>query len=287
MDRTSFPEEQEQFEVYKTVAQKLGSNPVIIRTLDIGGDKHLDYFEIPEEDNPFLGYRAIRISLDRQDLFKTQLRAILRASHYGHVKLMFPLISSVDEVKKAKDILEEAKQELRREGLPYRENIEVGVMIEVPAAVMIADLLAEEVDFFSIGTNDLVQFALAVDRMNDQISHLYEPCHPAVLRLLKMTVDAAKRKGIQVGVCGELAGDARALPIWLGLDVDELSMSSHTILQVKERLLCTKQEDSRRLLDDLLKCRTSQEIYNELSRFNTSAEQPKEIPQAASPAQMD
>ncbi|MBJ6363258.1 phosphoenolpyruvate--protein phosphotransferase [Paenibacillus sp. GCM10012307] len=287
MDRHSFPSEQEQFEVYKAVAQKLDSHPVIIRTLDIGGDKQLDYFEIPEEDNPFLGYRAIRISLDRQDLFKTQLRAVLRASHYGHVKLMFPLISSVEEVQKAKKVLEEAKQELRQENLPFNENIEVGVMIEVPAAVLIADLLADEVDFFSIGTNDLVQFALAVDRMNEQIAHLYEPCHPAVLRLLKITVDAAKRKGIPVGVCGELAGDARALPIWLGLDVDELSMSSYTILQVKERLLRTNQEDSRRLLDDIMKCRTSQEIYDQLETFNANVDQLQQIPQAASPAQMD
>ncbi|WP_270172088.1 phosphoenolpyruvate--protein phosphotransferase [Paenibacillus sp. SYP-B4298] len=283
MDRFSFPGEQEQFEVYRKVAERLKTRPVIIRTLDIGGDKQLDYFEIPEEDNPFLGYRAIRISLDRQDLFKTQLRAILRAACYGHVKVMFPLISSVEEVRKARMLLEEAKEELRQAGLPYKEDIEVGVMIEVPAAVMIADLLADEVDFFSVGTNDLVQFALAVDRMNEQIAHLYEPYHPAVLRLLKLTVDAAKRRGIPVGVCGELAGDARALPIWLGLDVDELSMSSHTILNVKERLLNTSQEDSRKLLDELLACRTSQEIYDRLGDFNSRTDRLREATRCASP----
>lgn len=283
MDRIDFPGEQEQFEVYRTVAERLKTRPVIIRTLDIGGDKQLDYFEIPEEDNPFLGYRAIRISLDRQDLFKTQLRAILRAACYGHVKLMFPLISSVEEVRKARMLLEEAKAELRQAGLPFKEDIEVGVMIEVPAAVMIADVLADEVDFFSVGTNDLVQFALAVDRMNEQIAHLYEPYHPAVLRLLKMTVDAAKRRGIPVGVCGELAGDARALPIWLGLDVEELSMSSHTILNVKERLLATSQEDSRKLLDELLACRSSQEIYDKLGEFNSRTDRLRESTRCASP----
>lgn len=267
MDRNRFPKEEEQFEVYRSVAEKLEGEPLVIRTLDVGGDKQLDYFELPEEDNPFLGYRAIRISLDRQDLFKTQLRAILRASYYGQVKLMYPLISSVDEVRAANAILNEAKRELEQEGHPFDKGMKIGIMIEVPAAVMIADLLAQEVDFFSIGTNDLVQFTLAVDRMNEEISHLYEPYHPALLRMLRMTVEAAKRSGITVGVCGELAGDLRALPIWLSLDVDELSMSSHAILQVKERLLCTSQEESRIVFQKLHDCRTSSEILEHLSGF--------------------
>jgi phosphotransferase system enzyme I (PtsI) len=267
MDRNRFPKEEEQFEVYRSVAERLGGEPLVIRTLDVGGDKQLDYFELPEEDNPFLGYRAIRISLDRQDLFKTQLRAILRASYYGQVKLMYPLISSVDEVRAANAVLNEAKRELEEAGLPYDKGMKIGIMIEVPAAVMIADLLAEEVDFFSIGTNDLVQFTLAVDRMNEEISHLYEPYHPALLRMLRMTVEAAKRSGITVGVCGELAGDLRALPIWLSLDVDELSMSSHSILHVKERLLCTSQEESREVFQKLHACRTSTEILEQLNGF--------------------
>ncbi|MFX3633381.1 MAG: phosphoenolpyruvate--protein phosphotransferase [Candidatus Pristimantibacillus sp.] len=270
MDRNRFPREEEQFEVYRSVAERLEGEELIIRTLDIGGDKQLDYFNMEEEDNPFLGYRAIRISLDRKDLFKTQLRAILRASHYGQVKLMYPLISSVEEVRAANTILSEAKLELEQEGLPYDRSMKVGIMIEVPAAVMIADLLAQEVDFFSIGTNDLVQFTLAVDRMNDEISHLYEPFHPAVLRMLKMAAEAAKRHNIKIGVCGELAGDLRALPIWLSLDVDELSMSSHSILHVKERLLCTRQEDSRSLLPELLECRTSADIHQKLKQFMDS-----------------
>jgi len=278
MDRLDFPGEEEQFEVYKSVAEKLGEDTVIIRTLDIGGDKQLDYFNIDEEDNPFLGYRAIRISLDRKDLLKTQSRAILRASRYGHVKMMFPLISSVEEVRAAKAVLEEAKQELLDEGLPFNAHLQVGVMIEVPAAAAIADLLAEEVDFFSIGTNDLVQFVLAVDRMNDQIAHLYEPYHPAVLRMLKMTVDAAKRRGIPVGVCGEMAGDTLALPIWLGLDVDELSMSAPAILHIKERLLQTKQSDCRQLLELLLSCRTSREMRQQLESFRRAVGAPEETP---------
>ncbi|MEV5024929.1 phosphoenolpyruvate--protein phosphotransferase [Paenibacillus sp. LPE1-1-1.1] len=267
MDRNRFPKEEEQFDVYRSVAERLGGEPLVIRTLDVGGDKQLDYFELPEEDNPFLGYRAIRISLDRKDLFKTQLRAILRASHFGKVKLMYPLISSVDEVRAANAVLNEAKLELEEAGIPYDKGMKIGIMIEVPAAVMIADLLAEEVDFFSIGTNDLVQFTLAVDRMNEEISHLYEPYHPALIRMLRMTVEAAKRAGISVAVCGELAGDLRALPIWLSLDVDELSMSSHSILQVKQRLLSTSQIESREVFEQLHSCRTSTETLALLTAF--------------------
>ncbi|RAP78081.1 phosphoenolpyruvate--protein phosphotransferase [Paenibacillus montanisoli] len=265
MDRTRLPREEEQYEVYRSVAERLDQKPLIIRTLDIGGDKQLDYFELPEESNPFLGYRAIRICLDKTELFKTQLRAILRASHYGNVKIMYPLISSVEEVRAANALLETCKQELRAEGIGFAENIEVGIMIELPAAVLIADILAEEVNFFSIGTNDLVQFTLAVDRMNEQISHLYEPYHPAVLRMLKLTIEAAKRAGIHVGVCGEMAGDLQALPIWLALDVDELSMSAHAILPVKERLLTLKQQDARSLFDQLLRCSTSAQIHELLA----------------------
>ncbi|WP_152392278.1 phosphoenolpyruvate--protein phosphotransferase [Paenibacillus guangzhouensis] len=267
MDRQHFPEEEEQFDVYREVAEKVSPNTVVIRTLDIGGDKHLDYFALPEEDNPFLGYRAIRICLDRKELFKTQLRAILRASHFGNVKIMYPMISSLDEVREANAVLEEAKRELDEEGIPYNTAIQVGIMIEVPAAVMIADLLAEEVDFFSIGTNDLVQYVLAVDRMNEQIAHMYNPFHPSILRMLKMTVDAAKAKGITISVCGELAGDERALPLWVALGVHDLSMSAHSILHLKSRVLEMCEKECVEMKGRLFSCRTNREIEQLLNDF--------------------
>jgi len=268
MDRKSLPDEEEQYEVYRQAVGKLGDKPIIIRTLDIGADKQLDYMPLPEEDNPFLGYRAIRISLDRKDLFKTQLRAVLRASAHGNVKIIFPMISSLDEILEAKQLLEEAKRELAARGVPYKPDIPVGIMIEVPAAVAIADLLAKEVQFFSIGTNDLIQFSLAVDRMNENIAQYYDPYHPAVIRLLKQTVDAAKANGITVGVCGELAGDVKALPIWLGLGVDELSMSVHSLLHVKERLLLARQSEGRELLERVLRCGTGNKIIEILNEYD-------------------
>ncbi|WP_042199368.1 phosphoenolpyruvate--protein phosphotransferase [Paenibacillus camerounensis] len=267
MDRHSFPTEDEQFEVYKLVAEKVGGSTVVIRTLDIGGDKHLDYFQLPEEQNPFLGYRAIRISLDRKDLFKTQLSAILRASHYGNVKIMFPMISSVEEVQAANAVLNEVKQELDERDIPYNRSIPVGIMIEVPAAVMIADLLAEEVDFFSIGTNDLVQYVLAVDRMNEQIAHMYHPYHPAVLRMIRMTVQAARSAGIDVSVCGELAADERSLPLWLELGISNLSMSPQALLRVKHRTLNTLASDARETAKACFRYKTSLETEEVLGAF--------------------
>ncbi|WP_054940202.1 phosphoenolpyruvate--protein phosphotransferase [Paenibacillus ihuae] len=280
MDRHSFPTEEEQFEVYKLVAEKVGSNSVVIRTLDIGGDKHLDYFQLPEEQNPFLGYRAIRISLDRKDMFKTQLTAILRASHYGNVKLMFPMISSVEEVQAAKAILNEVKSELDEQGIPYNRKIPVGIMIEVPAAVMIAELLAEEVDFFSIGTNDLVQYVLAVDRMNEQIAHMYHPYHPAVLRMIRMTVQAARDVGIDVSVCGEMAADERSLPLWLELGIRTLSMSPQALLRVKHRTLNTLAAEAKETAKACFRHRTSLQTEELLSAFavrsGAASEAPKE-----------
>lgn len=271
MDRDHFPSEEQQFEVYKAVAEKLKGETVIIRTLDIGGDKQLDYYEMPEEENPFLGFRAIRFSLERKDLFKVQLRAILRASVYGDVQIMYPLITSVEEVREANAVLAEAERELTAEGVPHRAHVPTGIMIEVPAAVAIADLLAAEVSFFSIGTNDLIQFTLAVDRMNEQISHLYEPYHPAILRMLRTVANAAKLRGIPVSVCGEIAGDVNALPIWLGLGIEELSLSAQAILPVKECMLRTKASESRQLLDEMFKCTTAREVRLLADRFHAVA----------------
>ncbi|MZQ81719.1 phosphoenolpyruvate--protein phosphotransferase [Paenibacillus sp. 5J-6] len=266
MDRDSLPGEDEQFEVYLHAAKQLKGRPIVIRTLDIGGDKKLDYMPLPKEDNPFLGYRAIRISLDRKDLFMTQLKAILRASHYGNVKIMYPMVTSLGEVRQAKALLEKAKAELSAQGVPYNAKIEVGLTIEVPAAALIADVLASEVNFMSIGTNDLVQYVLAVDRMNENIAHLYNPYHPAVIRLLKHVIDAGKSVGIPVGVCGEMAGDVRALPIWLGLGIEELSISVQTLLQVKHRLLSSDAKKCKELVSEILVCKTSDEIIELLAQ---------------------
>jgi phosphotransferase system enzyme I (PtsI) len=265
MDRDSLPSEEEQFEVYKHAAAKLNGLPIVIRTLDIGGDKKLDYMPMAKEDNPFLGYRAIRISLGRKDLFKTQLKAILRASVFGYVRIMYPMITTLNEVLEANAVLEEAKQELSALNYDYDSNIEVGITIEVPAAALIADVLASEVNFLSIGTNDLVQYVLAVDRMNENIAHMYDPFHPAIIRLLKHIIDAGKRVGVPVGVCGELAGYIRALPIWLGLGFEELSISIQTLLHVKHRLLSSNYAKCQKLVESILVCKTSQDIHNLLN----------------------
>lgn len=237
MDRNSMPSEDEQFNSYKTVLEKMGDKPVVIRTLDIGGDKKLSYLDLGEEMNPFLGYRAIRLCLDRVDIFKVQLRALLRASVYGNLKIMFPMISSIEEFRQAKRILEECKEELIREGIKVNDSIEIGIMVEIPSTAVLARDFAKEVDFFSIGTNDLIQYTLACDRMNEKISYLYNPMHPAVLKLIKMTIDGAHAEGKWVGMCGEMAGDEEVIPTLLEYGLDEFSMSSTSILPAKKQIL--------------------------------------------------
>lgn len=237
MGKDDFPTEQEQFEAYKYVASKMGERQVVIRTLDIGGDKSLPYLDMPKELNPFLGYRAIRLCLDNKPLFKTQLRAILRVSAFGKIGIMFPMISGLEEFLKAKEILEECKEELRKENIKFDDNIEVGIMVEIPSAALSADELAKHVDFFSIGTNDLIQYTIAVDRMNEKVSYLYNPMHPAVLRLIEMTINAAHKEGKWCGMCGEMAGDERAIPKLLELGLDEFSMSPSSILRAKEIII--------------------------------------------------
>lgn len=234
MNREDFPSEEEQFEAYKTVLEKMNPKPVVIRTLDIGGDKELPYLKMDKEINPFLGYRAIRICLDRVDIFKTQLRALLRASVYGKLRIMFPMISSVEELLSAKEILEEVKKELDTENISYSKKIEIGMMIEVPSAAIISDILAKHVDFFSIGTNDLIQYTCAVDRMNEKIRHLYNEFHPAVLRLIKLVIDNAHKEGKWVAMCGEAAGDEKMIPILLRMGLDEFSMSPISILPARK-----------------------------------------------------
>jgi phosphotransferase system enzyme I (PtsI) len=231
MNREHQPTEDEQFEQYKEVLVKMGEKPVIIRTLDIGGDKNVPYIDIPKEMNPFLGYRAIRLCLGNVEVFRTQLRAILRASVYGNVKIMLPMISTMKELKDSKKILQQAKDELTKEGINFKDDIEIGIMIEIPSAAIISDLLAREVDFFSIGTNDLIQYTMAVDRMNSKLSHLYSQYHPALLRLIKGIIDNAHNAGIWVGMCGEAAGDPKLIPVFVGMGLDEFSMNSPSILR--------------------------------------------------------
>ncbi|AYO30905.1 phosphoenolpyruvate--protein phosphotransferase [Biomaibacter acetigenes] len=260
MDRENLPSEEEQFKAYKEVAESMAPRPIIIRTLDIGGDKKLPYLEMPDELNPFLGWRAIRMCLDRPHILKTQLRAILRASHYGNLKIMYPMVSRAEEIRKANAILEEARQELRAEGIPFDENLEVGIMVEIPSAAVIADILAKEVDFFSIGTNDLIQYTLAVDRMNEHISILYEPLHPAVLRLIKNVIDASHKAGKWTGMCGEMAGDVTAAPILLGMGLDEFSMSASSIPQVKKIIRALSYDEAKQIAEKALSLERPEEI---------------------------
>lgn len=252
MDRPDLPDEEEQFRAYKAAGETMKGRPVIIRTLDIGGDKEVPALDLPKEQNPFLGYRAIRICLDRTELFLVQLRALLRASAFADIRIMFPMISSIEEVRDAKVEVDKAKAQLREEKIAFNEDVKIGIMVEIPVAAICADILAREVDFFSIGTNDLIQYSCAVDRVNDKIASLYRPLHPGVLRLIQMTADAANAAGIEVGVCGEMAGTPGMAAILCGLGVTNLSMSASSILPAKAELAAHTfaqcQEKARALL---------------------------------------
>jgi len=260
MENDHFPTEEEQFEVYKEAAELLEGKEVIIRTLDIGGDKALTYFEFGEEENPFLGYRAIRICLDKEDVFKTQLRALLRASAYGNIRIMYPMIISVEELDRANELLAECKAELRAEGKAFNEDIVVGMMIETPASCVLADEFAKRVGFFSIGTNDLTQYTLVVDRGNKKISNMYNSFHPAVLRNIKRAIDCGHAAGIKVGMCGEFASDPKALKVLLGFGLDEFSMSAGAVSEVKAELRSTTYAAAKELSDKVAQCAYVKEI---------------------------
>jgi phosphotransferase system enzyme I (PtsI) len=270
ISRDSLPSEEDQYKVYRQVAAALKPQPVIIRTLDLGGDKFASHLQLAQEMNPFLGWRAIRFCLAQPELFRAQLRAILRASAEGNVKLMYPMISGLDELNQANALVEKCKAELRAEKIPFDEKLEIGVMVEIPSAALIADTLAKRVKFFSIGSNDLIQYTLAADRTNEKVSHLYEPTHPAILRLIKMTVDAAHQHGVWVGVCGEIAGDPALAPLLIGLGVDELSAAPPVVPQVKYIVRRLKLSEAQELAAFALQCESPSEIY---ARCQTLARQ--------------
>ena len=267
MNSENFPTENEQFEAYKKVVLKLKNKEVIIRTLDIGGDKDLKYMKLPKEDNPFLGYRAIRICLDDINLFKVQLRAILKASAYGNVAIMIPMISSLEELRKTKEIINEVKEELRKKKIKFDENIKIGIMIEIPAAALIADELAKECDFFSIGTNDLIQYTVAVERGNKKIANLYTHFHPAVIRLIKKAIEGAHKNHILCGMCGEAAGDVTFIPLLIGLGLDEFSMNANKVLNVRKLIRKLDFKECQKLADEVLKLATSDEVEKLLVKY--------------------
>ncbi|MBY8909144.1 phosphoenolpyruvate--protein phosphotransferase [Salinicoccus roseus] len=260
MGRNELPTEEEQYEAYKKVLEDMDDKPVVVRTLDVGGDKELPYLDLPKEMNPFLGHRAVRMTLDNPDLFRTQLRALLRASQHGNLKIMFPMIATIDEFNRAKALLIEEKDKLVDEGEKIKEDIEVGIMVEIPSAAILADQFAKVVDFFSIGTNDLIQYTMAADRMNESVSYLYQPHHPALLRLIKMVIDAAHKEGKWAGMCGEMAGDEQAVPLLLGLGLDEFSMSASSVLKARKQISQLKKTDMKRLAASAIECKDSEEV---------------------------
>ncbi|HQJ08637.1 MAG TPA: phosphoenolpyruvate--protein phosphotransferase [Deltaproteobacteria bacterium] len=267
LNRNRIPCEEDHFEAYKAVVEAVSPYNTVIRTLDLGGDKFYSSLgELKNEMNPVMGLRAIRLCLREVEIFKVQLRGILRASHYGNTSIMFPMISGMEELLRAKEVLEETKDDLRKQGIPFDENIPVGIMVEVPSAATIADILATEVDFFSIGTNDLIQYALAIDRKNEYVNYLYEPLHPAVLRLIKFTIDAAHNSGIPVSMCGEMAGRVIYTPILLGMGIDTLSTNAFSISHVKEMARKLNIEKCRQLAENLFQIKTAQEIYDFINR---------------------
>ena len=261
MDKTdAFPTEDEQFASYKEVLEKANGKRVVVRTLDIGGDKKLPYFEFDPEMNPFLGYRAIRLCLDRKDIFKDQVRALLRASIYGKLAIMFPMIATIDEFVNAKNFVLEQKKQLIAEGIKVSDEIEIGMMVEIPASAVLADEFAKYADFFSIGTNDLIQYSMAADRMSEKVAYLYQPLNPSILRLVKMTIDGAHSQGKWCGMCGEMGGDPMAAPVLLGLGLDEFSMSSSRILPTRKIITSLNKKEMEELADKAIKCHTEQEV---------------------------
>jgi len=266
MGRDELPSEDEQYEAYKAVLEGMEGKPVVVRTLDIGGDKELPYLNLPKEMNPFLGYRAIRLCLDEQDIFRTQLRALLKASPFGNLKIMFPMISNLQEFREAKAILEEEKEALLKNGTNVADHIEVGIMVEIPSTAVMADVFAKEVDFFSIGTNDLIQYTMAADRMNERVSYLYQPYNPAILRLVKMVIDAAHKEGKWAGMCGEMAGDEIAVPILLGLGLDEFSMSATSILRARSQIRHLNRAEMKELAEQALQLDTNDAVISAVKK---------------------
>lgn len=260
MGRDTMPSEDEQYEAYSKVLKEMKNKRVVVRTLDIGGDKELPYLNLPKEMNPFLGYRAIRLCLDQTDIFRTQLRALLRASVHGNLSIMFPMIATINEFRDAKAILEQEKENLTKEKVKFNDNIELGIMVEIPSTAAMADVFAKEVDFFSIGTNDLIQYTMAADRMSERVSYLYQPYNPAILRLVKQVIDASHKEGKWTGMCGEMAGDTTAIPLLLGLGLDEFSMSATSILRARRQIKNLSQVEMSKIAEQALNCATQEEV---------------------------
>ncbi|WP_342224528.1 phosphoenolpyruvate--protein phosphotransferase [Spiroplasma endosymbiont of Asaphidion curtum] len=267
MNSNQWPTEEEQFQAYKTVLEKMPNDMVVIRTLDIGGDKHLSYYQFESEMNPFLGYRAIRLCLDQVDVFKTQLRALLRASVYGKLAIMFPMIATVNEFKEAKAITLQCKEALKQENIAVSDDIQIGMMVEIPVAAVMSDIFSQYADFVSIGTNDLIQYGIAVDRMSQKVSYLYQPYHPGILRLIKMTIDGAHLNKKWVGMCGEMAGEILALPLLLGMGLDYFSMSSTSILEARKIINSLTKKETVVLMNEALKCHNENEVIDLVTKF--------------------